>query len=85
MAAKELEITRVVKWVTPMFGNRHTIPYGTLEVTDGITTKMCNTKGDTLDDCDRYGGQYITFDRKPYLLNFYVENGKKKMRLIPIK
>lgn len=45
----QVRIKRIVEWVFPYFGNRHTMPYGKLEVTDGKTTKICSTKGDTLE------------------------------------
>lgn len=82
---KRVYIKRVVEWVQPYFGNRHTMPYGKLEVTDGVTTRIVNTKGDTLDTFDRYGCQYITFNRKPYKLIEFYEGHLRKMKLEPIK
>jgi hypothetical protein len=60
----KVEITSIVSWAIPFFGNSHFLPYGTLRVTDGVTTKNCQTKGDRLGDHDGY--QYITFKRKRY-------------------
>ena len=65
---KKVRIKKVISWTIPYFGNRHTIPYGKLLVTDGETEKAVSTKGDTLDTYSRYGCQYITFNRKPYKL-----------------
>lgn len=81
---KALRIKAVVKWVIPYFGNRHTMPYGKLEVTDGETTKVVSTKGDTLDTYPRYGCQYITFNRKPYRVVTFYEGKVEKIRLEPI-
>ena len=82
---KRVRIRRVVEWVQPYFGNRHFMPYGKLEVTDGETSKIVKTKGDTLDEYDRYGCQYITFNRKPYRLVQYYEGHLNKLRLEPIE
>lgn len=82
---KRVRIRRVVEWVQPYFGNRHFMPYGKLEVTDGETSKIVKTKGDTLDEYDRYGCQYITFNRKPYRLVKYYEGHLNKLRLEPIE
>ena len=57
-------ITSIVRWTIPIRGNSHFLPYGTLRVTDGVTTKNCRTKGDRWVDHDGY--QYITFKRKRY-------------------
>lgn len=67
----EVKIKRIISWTFPYFGNKHTMPYGKLEVTDGVDTKIVNTKGDTLDTFDRYQCQYITFKRKPYKVTGY--------------
>ena len=61
-----VRIKRIVEWIHPYFDNRHTMPYGTLEVTDGTETKMCRTKGDTIEGYAKYGCQCITFNRKRY-------------------
>ena len=62
----QVRIKKIISWTFPYFGNRHTMPYGKLLVTDGETEKVVSTKGDTLDTYTRYGCQYITFKRKPY-------------------
>jgi hypothetical protein len=80
-----VRIKDVVEWVIPHFGNRHTMPYGKLKVTDGETTKVVSTKGDTLDTYPRYGCQYITFNRKPYRVVKFYEGHMEKVRLEPIK
>ena len=80
-----VRITRVVEWVHPYFGNRHFMPYGRLEVTDGETTKIVSTKGDVLGEFERYGCQYITFKRKPYRVVKYYEGNTKKVKLEPIE
>lgn len=59
-----IRIINIVSWTIPFFGNRHFCPYGLLEVSDGTTTKICRTKGDTIGDYTGY--QYITFKRKRY-------------------
>ena len=82
---KRLRIKRVVEWTIPYFGNRHTMPYGKLEVTDGETTKVVSTKGDTLDTYPRYYCQYITFKRKAYKVVIWREGHLNKMRLEPIE
>ena len=43
-------IKRIVSWTFPYFGNIHIMPYGELEVTDGVDTKICKTKGDKYTD-----------------------------------
>ena len=62
----EVTIKRIVNWTFPYFGNVHIMPYGELEVTDGVDTKICKTKGDKYTDNEGY--QYITFKRKRYLV-----------------
>lgn len=62
----QVRIKSVVSWTFPTFNNVHTMSYGKLEVTDGKTTKICKTKGDTLDTWHIHQCQYITFNRKPY-------------------
>lgn len=59
-----VEVKRVLEWTIPYFGNCHIMPYGKLLVSDGITEKVCSTKGDKETDTDGY--QYITFNRKRY-------------------
>lgn len=59
-----LTIKRIVSWTFPYFGNTHIMPYGELEVTDGVDTKIVKTKGDKYTDNEGY--QYITFKRKRY-------------------
>ncbi len=59
-----VEVKRVLEWTIPYFGNSHIMPYGKLLVSDGITEKVCSTKGDKETDTDGY--QYITFKRKRY-------------------
>ena len=63
--ANEVIVKGIVSWIYPLFGSKHTIPYGTLIVTDGIDEKACRTKGDRVDD-GWDGPQYITFKRKRY-------------------
>ena len=62
----EVTIKRIVNWTFPYVGNVHIMPYGELEVTDGVDTKICKTKGDKYTDNEGY--QYITFKRKRYLV-----------------
>ena len=52
---KEVSIKQILDWTFPSFGNRHCMPYGSLLVTDGETTKVCKTKGDL--DTDTCGYQ----------------------------
>ena len=82
----QVRIKKIVSWTIPFFGNRHTMPYGKLLVTDGETEKIVSTKGDTLESYERYYCQYITFKRKPYaVVMYYDENKVAKMRLEPIE
>lgn len=83
---KQVRIKKVISWTIPYFGNRHTMPYGKLLVTDGETEKVVSTKGDTLDSYPKYYCQYITFKRKPYKVVTYA-NGKNMdcLKLEPIK
>ncbi len=76
----KVEITSVVSWAVPMCGNRHFMPYGTLRVTDGVTTKICQTKGDRWVDHDGY--QYITFKRKRYKV---INSGKLLFPILSLK
>lgn len=79
-------IKKVVSWTIPYFGNRHTMPYGKLLVTDGETEKIVSTKGDTLDSYEKYGCQYITFKRKHYEVVIYYDDKKgQRLRLEPIE
>jgi len=81
----QVRVKRVMEWTTPYFGNRHTMPYGKLLVTDGETEEIVSTNGDTLDSYKRYGCQYITFKRKPYEVVIYRdEKNIKHVRLEPI-
>ena len=82
----QVRIRRVIEWTIPYFGNRHTMPYGKLLVTDGESEKVVSTKGDTLDSYNRYGCQYIIFNRKPYAVVIYCdEKNIKHVRLEPIE
>ena len=78
----QVRIKRIVDWIEPLFGNRHTMPYGKLEVTDGETTKICSTKGDTVETWSKHYCQYITFKRKAYEV---CTNAQGKIYLEPIK
>ena len=81
----QVRIKRIVSWVFPYFGNRHTMPYGKLEITDGVDTKIVSTKGDTVETYDRYGCQYITFKRKPYkVCGWTSQTGKFRLSREPI-
>lgn len=85
-ANKQARVKRVIEWTIPYFGNRHTMPYGKLLVTDGIDEKVVTTKGDTLDSYKRYGCQYITFKRKTYEVVIYCdEKNIEHVRLEPIE
>jgi hypothetical protein len=82
--ANEVQVKEMVSWTYPLFGNKHTIPYGVLLVTDGVTEKACRTKGDREDD-GWDGPQYITFKRKRYEV---VREGRpfaEKFSLKPLK
>ena len=56
----------IIKWCIPYFGNNHTMPYGTLRVTESDRTQICKTKGDKIGEYNQTIGQYITFNRKRY-------------------
>ena len=82
----QVRVKRVIEWIIPYFGNRHTMPYGKLLVTDGESEKIVSTKGDTLDSYKRYGCQYITFKRKTYEVVIYRdEKNIEHVRLEPIE
>ena len=86
METREVKIKRIVSWTFPYFGNRHFMPYGKLEVTDGKETMVVSTKGDTLDTYERYGCQYITFKRKPYkVCGTASQAGRFNLHLEPIR
>lgn len=83
---KQVRIKKIISWTIPYFGNRHTMPYGKLLVTDGETEKVVSTKGDTLDSYPKYYCQYITFNQKPYeVVTYYDEKMVKRLRLEPIE
>jgi hypothetical protein len=73
---------KIISWTIPYFGNNHIMPYGVLQVSDGVTTKNCKTKGDKWDDTDGY--EYINFKRKRYKVinigEFY--SPKIKLKLV---
>lgn len=82
----QVRVKRVLEWTIPYFGNRHTMPYGKLLVTDGTDEKVVSTKGDTLDSYKRFYCQYITFKRKHYEVVIYRdEKGIEHVRLEPIE
>lgn len=82
----QVRVKRVISWTIPYFGNRHTMPYGKLLVTNGETEKVVSTKGDTLDSYKRFYCQYITFNRKPYEVVIYCdEKNIERVRLEPIE
>ena len=82
----QVRVKRVIEWTIPYFGNRHTMPYGKLLVTDGTNEKVVSTKGDTLDSYKRYNCQYITFNRKNYEVVIYRdEKNIEHVRLEPIE
>lgn len=57
--ANQLEIKEVLSWTIPTYGNKHSSPYGSLLVSDGILTKTVQTQEDL-------NGTYINFNRKRY-------------------
>ena len=58
-----IHVKKLIDWTIPMCGNRHSIPYGVLLVTDGKTEQRCKTKNDLWTD---YGKQYIVFKHRRY-------------------
>lgn len=70
----KVRIKKVLSWTIPYFGNRHTMPYGKLLVTDGEAEKVVSTKGDTLDSYPRFYCQYVMFKRKPYEVVTYADD-----------
>lgn len=56
----------IIDWRIPCFGNNHTMPYGTIQVTEGDYVQICKTKGDVIGEYNPCIGQYITFKRKRY-------------------
>lgn len=82
----QVRVKRVIEWTIPYFGNRHTMPYGKLLVTDGVDEKVVSTKGDTLNSYERFHCQYITFNRKHYaVVVYYDEKKNKRVKLEPIE
>jgi hypothetical protein len=62
-----IHVKKLIDWTIPMCGNRHSIPYGVLLVTDGKTEQRCKTKNDLWTD---HGRQYIVFMcRRYYVIN----------------
>ena len=55
-------IQNIIKFTIPMFGNKHSSPYFTLEVSNGDATKIVKSKEDSL-------GTFFTFNRKRYYFN----------------
>lgn len=56
-------IKGIVEYIIPYFGNRRSLPYGKLLVSNGGQEKICPI----MEDSD---GQYVIFDRKRrYLRN----------------
>ena len=64
-----IRVKKLIDWTIPMCGNRHSIPYGVLLVTDGKTEQRCKTKNDLWTD---HGRQYIVFKRRRY---YVINNG----------
>lgn len=60
-----LTIKAIVEYTIPMFGNKRSLPYGKLLVTDGKKEKVCAIQDDS------YGRQYVTFNRKRYAVKNY--------------
>ena len=60
-----LAVIKTVEYTIPMFGNKHSNPYGKLLVTDGKTEKICKI----LEDLS--GNLYVTFHRKRYIVKNY--------------
>lgn len=79
-----VQVKKILSWTIPYFGNRHTMPYGKLLVTDGETEKVVSTKGNTLESFPRYGCQYIVFNRKPYEVRIGYNGNVKTLQLEPI-
>ena len=58
-----IRINKILSYTVPMFGNKRSSPYATLEVTDGRETKIVKTK-------ERNGDIYFTFRR----MRCYIKN-----------
>lgn len=56
-----MKILKILEYTIPMFGNKRSMPYGKLLVTDGIKEKVVKIK----DDTDK---QYFTFNWKRYYI-----------------
>lgn len=56
-----MKILKILEYTIPMFGNKRSMPYGKLLVTDGIKEKVVKIK----DDTDK---QYFTFNRKRHYI-----------------
>ena len=80
----KVKVIRIVKWIYPYYGNKHTVPYGKLEVSDGTTTKVVKTLGDTVETHRKYRCQYIMFKRKPYKIVTFYEGKTKKIDVEPL-
>lgn len=80
----KVKVIRKVEWIYPYFGNKHTVPYGKLEVSDGTTTKVVKTLGDTVETYRKHRCQYIMFKRKPYKIVTFYEGKIKKIGVEPL-
>lgn len=77
----ELNI-KIADWTIPYCGNVHSIPYGTLIVSDGNRKERCKTKGDKWDDI---GPQYIVFNHRQYKVINQGTLDYPKIELEPIR
>lgn len=56
-----IKIEMIKSYTIPLYGNKRSMPYAKLLVSDGITKKTVNTK-------EHKGSQYFTFNRKRYYI-----------------
>lgn len=84
---------KVKKWVIPLYGNKHTMPYGTLYVeisykehpfeTMKYESFCVSTKGDTIHDKEGY--QYVTINRQRYRVITESSMWNPKIELKPMR
>lgn len=57
-----VKIVDIISWTLPMFGNNRCLPYYTLRISDGNTSKLVKTKEDG-------PNIYFIFNRRRYYIH----------------
>ena len=80
---------KVKNWTIPLYGNKHTMPYGSLHIeirneNDGsINFIIVKTKGDC--EGDKEGYQYVTINRQRYRVITESSMWNPKIELKPMR